>query len=454
MSAPAPTGTTARQDATARPVYSTGYLRYALGLLTTVYVVNFVDRQILAILLESIKADLVLSDFQLGLLGGTAFGIFYATMGVPIARLADVYTRKGVMAICLVIWSVMTALCGTAVGFWSLLLMRVGVGIGEAGGSPPAHSMISDYFPAEKRGTALGIFSLGVPLGILVGFMAGGWLDETLGWRYAFAVVGVPGVLLAGVVAFTLREPQRGASEAHVTSTLRGPAPSALDTARFLWRSRSFRHASLGSALYAFVGYSVTNWAPPFLIRSHGLSVGQVGTWLALIIGIGGGIGIYLGGYLSDRMSKSDGRYRMWVPALAMALSLPFSFVIYLTPNTQLALVMLVPPTLLGLMYQAPAFALVQSLATPSMRATAGAILLLVVNIIGLAMGPAATGLLSDALEPRFGESSLRYALLVVSMVFAWASLHFWLASRTIRDDLAFANAATARESRGESIWG
>jgi len=195
------------------PYYSQGYLRYALGLLCLVYVVNFVDRQVLAILLQSIKDDLALSDLQLGLLSGTAFGLFYATLGIPIARLADRYSRKGVIAICLTIWSGMTALCGTAGGFATLLLYRVGVGVGEAGGSPPAHSMISDYFPPEKRATALGIFSLGVPLGILVGFMAGGWLDQALGWRQAFIVVGLPGIAVALVVALTLREPPRGLSE-------------------------------------------------------------------------------------------------------------------------------------------------------------------------------------------------------------------------------------------------
>jgi len=436
------------------PQYSKAYLRYALGLLTVVYIINFVDRQILAILLQSIKEDLQLSDFQLGLLGGTAFGIFYATLGVPIARLADVYTRKGVMAWSLTIWSVMTALCGMAVGFWSLLLVRVGVGVGEAGGSPPAHSMISDYFPAEQRGTALGIFSLGVPLGILVGFMLGGWLDEAFGWRVAFMVVGLPGVLLAIAVKFTLREPPRGHSEAGGPAKSSVAAPSAREAARFLWRSKSFRHASLASGLYAFVGYSVTNWAPPFLIRSHGMSVGEVGTWLALIIGIGGGLGIYLGGVVSDRLSIDDARYRVWVPAVAMALALPFGFVAYTTPNTTLALAMLVPPVFLGLVYQAPALALVQSLATPAMRATASAILLFVINIIGLGMGPAVTGLVSDALEPRFGEDSLRYALLISSFALAWSSLHFFLASRTVKDDLAFVRAATARETRGESIWG
>jgi MFS family permease len=434
--------------------FSAGYLRYALGLLTVVYVVNFVDRQILAILLESIKQEFGLSDFELGLLGGTAFGLFYATMGVPIARLADVYSRKWVMAICLTIWSAMTALCGATVGFWSLLLMRVGVGIGEAGGSPPAHSMISDYFPPDRRATALGVFSLGVPLGILVGFMTGGVLNDTIGWRWTFAAVGLPGVVLALVVAFTLHEPRRGQSEATATTGGQAAAPSASETARFLWRSRSFRHAAMGSALYAFVGYSVTNWAPPFLMRSHGLSGTEVGTSLALIIGIGGGVGIYLGGRLSDRLSTDDARYRMWVPAAAVSLALPFGFVVFTTESTALALAMLVPPTLLGLMYQAPALALVQSLATPSMRATAGAILLLVINIIGLAMGPAVTGLVSDLLEPRFADDALRYAMLIVSLAYGWSGLHFYLASRTVRDDLAFAEGAMVREARGESIWG
>jgi MFS family permease len=224
--------------------------------MTVVYVINFVDRQILAILLQSIKTDLQLRDWQLGLLSGTAFGIFYATLGVPIARLADVFTRKGVMAICLAIWSGMTTLCGTASGFAMLLVYRVGVGIGEAGGSPPTHSMISDYFPPERRATALGIFSLGVslgvPIGILIGFLAGGWLDQTLGWRTAFVVVGLPGLLLGLLVAFTLKEPPRGLSVGLKTT---GDAPSAAEVIRFLWRSRAFRHISFASGLYTFVGY-------------------------------------------------------------------------------------------------------------------------------------------------------------------------------------------------------
>lgn len=426
--------------------FSPSYLRYALGLLCTVYVVNFVDRQILAILLPSIKAELSLTDTQLGLLSGTAFGLFYATLGVPIARLADRVSRKWVITVCLSLWSGMTALCGSAGGFTSLLAFRVGVGVGEAGGSPPAHSLISDYFPPSLRATALAIFSLGVPFGILVGFLAGGWLSESLGWRRAFLVVGLPGLLLAGLVALTLREPPRGHSEGLHSDAA---TPTALDVIRFLWSAPTFRHLSLASGLYAFVGYSVINWVPSFLIRTHQMTSGEVGAWLALIVGVGGGIGNYLGGVLADRFGARDERRRALVPAIAMAFAAPFSLVIYTTQSATLALVFLVLPTGLGLMYQAPAFAITQSLATPKMRATAAAVLLFVINIIGLALGPLATGALSDALEPRFGTDSLRWALLIVSSLFVWSALHFYLASRTLARDFEHARLAGLREARG-----
>lgn len=424
--------------------YSQAYLRYALGLLTVVYIVNFVDRQILAILLQSIKIDLDLRDWQLGLLSGTAFGIFYATLGVPIARLADVLTRKGVIAVCLAIWSGMTALCGTAGSFALLLVYRVGVGVGEAGGSPPAHSLISDYFAPARRATALGIFSLGVPIGILIGFLAGGWLDQTLGWRTAFMVVGLPGLALSVLVVFTLKEPPRGHSEGIQTE---GDAPSAGEVIRFLWRSRSFRHLSVGSGLYAFVGYSVVTWAPSFLIRSHGMPTAEIGQWLALIFGIGGGIGTVGGGMLADRWAATDLRGRAFVPAIAMFAAFPFSFLIYLTDNQTIALAALCAPSVFGLMYQAPAFAITQSLATPMMRATAAAVLLFVINIIGLALGPLVTGVLSDALEPSFGADSLRYALLIVSCVLAWSGVHFWLSSRSLEDDVAYVARASEQNS-------
>jgi len=406
--------------------------------------VNFVDRQILSILLPSIKQELALPDTYLGLLSGTAFGIFYATLGVPIARLADRFSRKWVMTTCLVLWSAFTAACGTAAGFGSLLACRIGVGVGEAGGSPPAHSLISDYFPPEKRATALAVFSLGVPFGILVGFMAGGWLDQTLGWRNAFAVVGAPGLLVAAIVALTLREPPRGHSEGLVHGS--GPAPSAREVIAFLWRAKSFRHSSFAGGLYSFVGYSVVNWTPSFLVRSHGMSTARIGFWLAMIVGVGGGIGNYLGGTLADRWQAREPRARVYLPALAVAASFPFGFVIYTTSNTTLALALLVIPTALGLMYQAPTFAVTQSLATPRMRATAAAVLLFVLNIVGLSLGPAVTGALSDALAPRYGADSLRWALLIVSTLFVWSAIHFYLAGRTLEADVARA-AVAARKS-------
>ena len=405
---------------------------------------NFVDRQILSILLPSIKQELALPDTYLGLLSGTAFGIFYATLGVPIARLADRFSRKWVMTTCLVLWSAFTAACGTAAGFGSLLACRIGVGVGEAGGSPPAHSLISDYFPPEKRATALAVFSLGVPFGILVGFMAGGWLDQTLGWRNAFAVVGAPGLLLAAIVALTLREPPRGHSEGLVHGS--GPAPSAREVIAFLWRAKSFRHSSFAGGLYSFVGYSVVNWTPSFLVRSHGMSTARIGFWLAMIVGVGGGIGNYLGGTLADRWQAREPRARVYLPALAVAASFPFGFVIYTTSNTTLALALLVIPTALGLMYQAPTFAVTQSLATPRMRATAAAVLLFVLNNVGLSLGPAVTGALSDALAPRYGADSLRWALLIVSTLFVWSAIHFYLAGRTLEADVARA-AVAARKS-------
>jgi MFS family permease len=426
--------------------FSTRYANYALGLLCVVYVVNFVDRQVLSILLQSIKEDLDLSDSQLGLLSGTAFGIFYATLGIPIARLADVSSRKWVIAASLTLWSAATALCGTAVGFVSLLVYRIFVGVGEAGGSPPSHSIISDYFPAERRGTALGIFSLGVPLGILVGFFIGGWLDESLGWRTAFLVVGLPGIVLALVVALTLREPPRGLSDGITTSE--GTYP-AMEVLRFLWNLKSFRYTALGSGFYAFVGYSTVTWSPSFLMRSHGMEAGPVGTWLALIIGLGGAIGVYAGGVASDRWAARNPRGRAYVPAIATGVSLPFSIPVYLVASPEAALIWLMIPSTLGMMYQGPAFAITQALASPKMRATAAALLLFVINIIGLACGPALTGMISDALEPAYGINSLAYALLIISSLLGVASLFFVRASRFIADDLEKSRQVGEREAAG-----
>jgi predicted MFS family arabinose efflux permease len=423
------------QDANAdKPgIFSPAVRNYALSVLVVVYTFNFIDRQILSILLEPIKQDLGLSDSALGMLTGFAFALFYATLGIPIARFADRGNRRNLIALALTIWSGMTALSGLAQNFWHLLLARIGVGVGEAGCSPPAHSMIADYFPAENRATALGIYSLGIPFGILFGFIAGGWLNEFFGWRVAFFVVGIPGVLLALLVRYTLREPPRGMAEGRVAEA---EQPTVMETFQFLWSKRSFRHMAVGGGLTAFVGYGVVTWVPSFLIRSYGMSTGDVGTYLGLILGIPGGIGIALGGYLADRYGARDTRWYLWVVAVALIACVPLSFGVYLSATAFASLMFLIIPILLGNFYQATTFSQTQGLVSLRMRSVAAAVLLFILNIIGLGAGPQAVGILSDVLQPQYGDESLRYALLILSLVNVWSAYHYYLAGKYLKDDL------------------
>ena len=414
-------------------VFSPAVRNYALGVLVVVYTFNFIDRQILSILLEPIKQALGLSDSALGMLTGFAFALFYATLGIPIARFADRSNRRNLIAWALAIWSAMTAVSGLAQNFWHLLLARIGVGVGEAGCSPPAHSMLADYFPTENRATALGIYSLGIPFGILFGFIAGGWLNEFFGWRVAFFIVGVPGLLLAILVRFTLREPPRGMAEGRVADE---EQPTIMETFRFLWSKRSFRHMAVGGGLTAFVGYGVITWVPSFLIRSYGMSTGDVGTYLGLILGIPGGIGIALGGYLADRYGARDTRWYLWIVSVALIASMPLFFGVYLSNTAFASLMFLILPILLGNFYQATTFSQTQGLVSLRMRSVAAAVLLFILNMIGLGAGPQAVGILSDILQPSYGDESLRYALLMLSTVQIWAAYHYYQAGKSLKDDL------------------
>ena len=414
-------------------VFSPAVRNYALGVLVVVYTFNFIDRQILSILLEPIKRDLGLSDSALGMLTGFAFALFYATLGIPIARFADRSNRRNLIAWALAIWSAMTAVSGLAQNFWHLLLARIGVGVGEAGCSPPAHSMLADYFPTENRATALGIYSLGIPFGILFGFIAGGWLNEFFGWRVAFFIVGVPGLLLAILVRFTLREPPRGMAEGRVADE---EQPTIMETFRFLWSKRSFRHMAVGGGLTAFVGYGVITWVPSFLIRSYGMSTGDVGTYLGLILGIPGGIGIALGGYLADRYGARDTRWYLWIVSVALIASTPLFFGVYLSSTAFASLMFLILPILLGNFYQATTFSQTQGLVSLRMRSVAAAVLLFILNMIGLGAGPQAVGILSDILQPSYGDESLRYALLILSTVQIWAAYHYYQAGKSLEEDL------------------
>ena len=412
---------------------------YALGLLTVVYTFNFVDRQLLSILQESIKADLLLSDQQLGLLTGFAFALFYTVAGIPIARYADRNNRRNVVAIAIALWSFMTAISGLVQNYLQLLLARIGVGVGEAGGSPPAHSMISDIFPPERRASALAFYSMGINFGILFGFLAGGWLNEFFDWRVAFFVVGAPGIVVALFVRYTLREPIRGLMEDRQDVATDTPFPEVL---KLLWSRLSFRHLAIGGALNAFAGYSSSNWTASFMIRSHDMSTGELGTWLALIMGVGGAIGVFWGSYIAERLAKFDVRWYMWMPTITGMICVPFMIATYVVEGAYTALIVSIVPGILFNVYLGNSLAMTHALVGLRMRAVASAILFFLINLIGMGLGPWGVGLLSDMLSAELGNDSLRYAMLyLLPAAMGWSAVHFLLASRTLQKDLEAAPA-------------
>ena len=404
-------------------------------LLAVVYMFNFIDRQILAILLPAIKNEFAVSDAFLGLLTGTAFALFYVTLGVPIGYYADRANRRNLIAGALALWSAMTALCGLALNIWHLLLARIGVGVGEAGCSPPAHSIIADLYPPEHRSTAMGFYTLGISAGIMFAYLGGGWVVENIGWREALLIVGIPGIFLALLVRFTMPEPERGASENRED---RGATPSLTLVFTFLLQRRSFVHLALGAGLASFVGYAVINFLPSFMVRSFDWGIARLGFWLGLIVGIAGGAGYFFGGVIADRLGQNGARRSLLFIALAMLITAVFFLAMLMSATPQLALLLFILPVLTMNAYLAPSLSLTQSLVSLRMRAVASAVVLLVINVIGLALGPWLTGLLSDAMHPQFGNESIRYALLsVTSVLLPWAAWHFYRSAQVIDDDLS-----------------
>ena len=443
------------------PAPTPAYRAWVLGLLVTVYTSNFIDRTIVAVLQQPIKNELRLSDAQLGFLGGFAFAIFYAGLGLPIARLAERANRKAIVAVSLAVWSVMTALCGFASGFATLFLFRVGVGIGEAGGSPPSQSMISDYYPPEKRATALSIYSLGIPFGSLLGAILGGIIAQRYGWRSAFFVVGGPGLVLALVMALTMKEPARGRYDTETS----GATLPLMGVVRHLAARRSWIHIAIGASLAAFASYGIGGFSAAYFIRAFHLSVQDVGLLFGLLGGVSAAGGTLAGGLVTDRLGRRDARWYALVPAIGLIVSAPITMAGYLAPTLWVAVVILLVPPILQYTFLGPSLGLTHNMVGPRMRATATAILFLVINLIGLGFGPLFVGWLSDFyarrsflgdfaascpggrpaqgaasdLVMRCGEASavgLRWAIVTAALVFVWAGVHYALAARHVRDDL------------------
>lgn len=412
--------------------------RTMLWILLIVYIFNFLDRQIVNILAEPIKADLGLSDTQLGLLAGPAFAVFYALLGIPIARYADKEgtNRVHLISLALAIWSAMTAVCGLAQNFVQLLFARIGVGVGEAGCTPAAHSLISDSVPPEKRSSAIAFYGLGVPIGSLLGLIIGGVVNDLYGWRVALMMVGAPGLLLALVVLFVMREP-RHSRTAEAAATAAAVVPlSTGEAMREIFASRAFIYILIASSVVAFLGYGKALWTISFFIRSHGLSTTEAGLSMAVVLGLAGVLGTWLGGKMADKFGARDKRHILTFPAVGMAIAAPILFLGYFMEDWRIAVALLIIPTILNSAYYGPAYGCVQGLVRPQARAVAASVMLFGQNLIGLGFGPFLFGVLSDALQPLAGQESVRWVLYGAAWLGLIPAFFFWRASLRLNAEL------------------
>jgi predicted MFS family arabinose efflux permease len=380
-----------------------------------------------------IKVEFHLNNTEIGLLNGLAFALVYATLGIPIAVLADRMSRRNVIAASLAVFSVMTILCGYAAHFWQLLLARFGTGVGEAGTGPSINSIIADLYPPEKRATALAFYSAGLNIGLLFAFFGGGWIAQHFGWRNAFLAAGLPGIAIMFLILFTIEEPRRGHAERLVDE---GTTPSMAAVLRYLWSQRSFRWFSIGTAMSSFGGYAGLAFIPIFLGTTHHMSLQAIGLTLSVLTGIGGAVGTYLAGVFADRYGKRDVRWNMYVPIVATLITVPFVPIFYLSNNLSIALVAAIVPTLTGAAYVGPAYAMTQALVPLRMRARAAAILLFILNIFGYAPAALIVGGISDLLEPSLGPNALRYALLTSILTGLTGAFCYWRAAKTLRQDI------------------
>ena len=397
-----------------------------LALLLLAYILNFLDRQILGILAQPIKADLNLSDTEFGAIGGLAFALLYSVLGIPLALLADRTSRSKVIAASLAVWSGFTALCGTATGYWQLFLFRLGVGVGEAGGVAPSYALIADYFPPERRARALAIFSLGVPLGLAGGTMAGAYIANSVDWRAAFIVMGVIGLLLAPILAYVVRDKPRPAVRSEVKLG---------EVFRVLARKPSFWLMAFAASMSSLCGYGLALWTPSVLMRSFGLDIIGTANFLASLIFIGGCVGVFAGGWFADRLGQVDRRWFAWLPAIAWLVAGPMFIAGFMSPNLTLAWFLLLIPNALNILWLGPVTTAVQNLVAQPQRATASASFLLINNFIGLGLGPLFIGGLSDALTSTYGVEALRYAAVSTTLFYIAAGVMMLFAARRLTRD-------------------
>jgi MFS family permease len=410
------------------------YRHLVLAMLVLAYTFNFLDRQILGILKESIKRDLVLTDTQLGLMGGLAFGLLYSTVSVPIAWLADRVSRTWIMTGAVASWSAFTMLCGAATGFWSLFLARVGVGLGEAGGVAPAYSLIADYFPREQRARALAVYSFGVPLGSGAGIMFGGLMAAWVDWRWTLLSVGAAGVLFAPLFKWVVKDPVRGALDGANETSVQAAPPFAAVAALVL-RTPTFWLLALGAACSSICGYGLGFWLPSYFMRSAGFTLAQTSVYYGCIQLFGGLAGLWLGGVIADRLGPRDRGAYARTPAVCYLVALPLMLAAMRTSNPAVAWVLFLIPTGLNLAWMGPVMTAVQHLVPATMRSTASALFLLVINLLGLGVGLWIFGFLSDRLAPMYGTESMRYAITYGLSFYAGAALLMLLASRRLPRD-------------------
>ena len=411
---------------------------YALLMLLFVYTMSFIDRQVMGILVQPIKHEFGVSDTAMGVLTGLAFSLFYSALAIPFGRYADRANRRNFVACCCAAWSVMTALCGMATGFWSLTLARMGVAVGEAGGGPPSISMIADHYPPQQRGRAMSVYMLGPQIGILLGLTLGGWIAQHHGWRAAFLIMSIPGVLAALLLRFTAVEPRRGQWDAPGSAPVGAAAEPMRVLLRDLWASRAFVRITLACLLMGVTGYGIGIWTPAFLVRSHGMSLQGAGIVMGLMGGIFAMLGALTSGWLSDKLGKRDARWHIGVPMLGCLLALPSGLAFFIMPAGDAWQIggMLVPHALgfyvlfafTAVWWTGPVYAVLAELIPAHRRSSGMAIFNLGITMLGGGLGPLLVGMLSDFLMPQFGNEALRWALAITTgtcfllgmLVFAW----------------------------------